>query len=181
MISRSTTTYECRPTCGGMGFFTIDYTSPPKMSGIAPCEFPKPSAGTIHVEKCLSAEKFAFSSSDDIIMSQHKPESQNAGTDPIASEFADDADMMELVGFFLAELADRIGQIDDAWQTDNRTELRQLAHQLKGAGGGYGYPVITESAAKLEKELLNEEADITALTEKVEDLLSLCRRATTGT
>jgi len=62
-----------------MGFFTIDYTSRPKMSGIAPCEFPKPSAGTIHVEKCLSAEKFAFSSSDDIIMSQHNPESQNAG------------------------------------------------------------------------------------------------------
>lgn len=111
-------------------------------------------------------------------MSEDNHESLHAGTDPIASEFADDANMMELVGFFLAELADRIGQIDDAWQTDNRTELRQLAHQLKGAGGGYGYPVITESAARLEQALLEEEADIATLAEKVEDLLSLCRRAT---
>ena len=122
----------------------------------------------------------ARNSSDDTYMSPQNPESTNADIDPLVSEFADDADMMELVGFFLAELADRTVEIERAWETDNRTELCQLAHVLKGAGGGYGYPSITESAAQLEQDLMQEEADVVTLNEKVEDLISICRRATSA-
>jgi HPt (histidine-containing phosphotransfer) domain-containing protein len=55
--------------------------------------------------------------------------------------------------------------------------LREIAHQLKGAAACYGYPSITESAAELERNLMAEEAELSALAEKVEDLLTLCRRA----
>jgi hypothetical protein len=44
-----------------------------------------------------------------------------------------------------------------------------MAHQLKGAGGGYGYPQITEAAAALEM-VVKEGADSSLLKEKFEFL-----------
>ena len=37
-------------------------------------------------------------------------------------------------------------------------KLRQLAHQMKGSGGSYGYQILTESAKKLEDEAKNRDA-----------------------
>jgi HPt (histidine-containing phosphotransfer) domain-containing protein len=37
-----------------------------------------------------------------------------------------------------------------AAQAGRREELQRLAHRLKGAGGSYGYPELTEAARGLE-------------------------------
>jgi HPt (histidine-containing phosphotransfer) domain-containing protein len=52
--------------------------------------------------------------------------------------------------------------------------LRQTAHQLKGSGGGYGYPKLSEKAATLERY-----ARFQALHEcnrALDDLRNLCAR-----
>jgi HPt (histidine-containing phosphotransfer) domain-containing protein len=70
----------------------------------------------------------------------------------------------------LTQTADRLGH---ALEANNREAIRTMAHQLKGAAGGYGFPSITASAARLEAGARTE-APLNAL---VLDLAALCRRA----
>lgn len=85
--------------------------------------------------------------------------------------------MAELIEYFLAELKEHIGRLEHAWLLGDHERLRQVAHQLKGAAGGYGFPSITHSAADLEFSLLTEQAELSHVAEKVEALISLCKRA----
>jgi HPt (histidine-containing phosphotransfer) domain-containing protein len=57
-------------------------------------------------------------------------------------------------------------------------ELRRSAHQLKGAGGGYGYPSITEVARSLETAALGGDPEAAALA--LAGLAGLCRAAARG-
>ena len=86
--------------------------------------------------------------------------------------------MAELIEYFLSELKDRVGRLEHAWMLGDHERLRQVAQQLKGAAGGYGFPTITNTAADLEFSLTSEQAEISALAEKVEALISICKRAT---
>jgi HPt (histidine-containing phosphotransfer) domain-containing protein len=114
-------------------------------------------------------------------MSSH--ENSHSGSDtpaPLRSKFAGDEDMAELVEFFVNEMQNRVAGIEAAFSSGDERRFREIAHQLKGAAACYGYPSITDSAAELESTLMAEEAELSALGEKVEDLLSLCRRAAAG-
>lgn len=94
---------------------------------------------------------------------------------PIHSTFADDPDMMELVEFFVDEIDDRVAQLDAAFHSKDSDTLKDLAHQLKGAAGGYGFQVISDAAAKVELPLKDGQA-IDTITSELNDLLSLCKR-----
>lgn len=99
--------------------------------------------------------------------------------EPLVSEFAGDPDMMELVEFFVSDLRSTVAELASAWGEGDHDKIRMLAHQLKGAGGGYGFPAITEVAGKLERAILAEgESEISGLAEKFDALIAICRRAT---
>ena len=98
-------------------------------------------------------------------------------TTPLRSDFASDATMQDLVEFFVMELGNRIGAIERAIAADDREALRTLAHQLKGAAGGYGFPSISVSAAALENLLGHDDALVSAARHEIADLVTLCRRA----
>jgi HPt (histidine-containing phosphotransfer) domain-containing protein len=66
------------------------------------------------------------------------------------SEFVDDPDMVELVELFIAGIPAQIARLEAASATGDPDAVRRLAHQLKGAAGGYGFPTITEAAGRLE-------------------------------
>jgi HPt (histidine-containing phosphotransfer) domain-containing protein len=106
--------------------------------------------------------------------------STSASADVIISDFADDPDMAELVDFFLSDLEKHVTSMANAWQEKDHDSLRSLAHQLKGAAGGYGFPTLTRAAAAVETTLLSEQAELSAIGEKVEELIGLCRRAAAG-
>lgn len=95
---------------------------------------------------------------------------------PIYSDYSTDADMLELVQEFVECLQDRVNDIENAVEADNLSDLTRLAHQLKGAGGGYGFGVISQAAAQL--EAASKAAQSTnQIREQVDELTSLCRRA----
>jgi HPt (histidine-containing phosphotransfer) domain-containing protein len=71
----------------------------------------------------------------------------------IRSAYENDPDMLEIVREFAAELPARIAKLETHLAAGEMRELQTLAHQLKGAGGGYGFPQITELAASLEAAL----------------------------
>ncbi len=106
--------------------------------------------------------------------------SSSAASNALRSEFADDPDMREIVEFFVNDLNARMDSIREAMCKDDRARLKTLAHQLKGAAGGYGFPTIGHAAGAVERELLGHEADLAAIQDKVEDLIRLCRSAIPG-
>ncbi len=94
--------------------------------------------------------------------------------DPVRSIYEDDPDMMEIVREFAAELPDRAAALESALQAGDHDQLRTLAHQLKGAGGGYGYPQITEVCGALE-QALRDGCEVAVLKERTAAACALLR------
>jgi CheY-like chemotaxis protein/HPt (histidine-containing phosphotransfer) domain-containing protein len=93
---------------------------------------------------------------------------------PLISELQD-VDVRDIVVQFVGELATRSAAIVEAEKAGDKGGLRRLAHQLKGAAGGYGFPLITEAAADVERAVQEEPA--AALHKAIDRLASLCHRA----
>ncbi len=74
-----------------------------------------------------------------------------------------------LVGDFVAELPKRISRLRSAARDGDLATTRQLSHQLKGAGGSYGFDNITLAAATVEKLCL-EDAAPKVLSRSIEQL-----------
>ena len=55
------------------------------------------------------------------------------------------------VELFVRELPQRLAAMHSALGADNLEQLRTLAHQLKGAAGGYGFPKLGEAAALVDQ------------------------------
>ena len=96
---------------------------------------------------------------------------------PIYSEFADDEEMESLVENFVEGLAASIERAQVALASNDMTVLQRVAHQLKGAAGGYGFMVITDAAASLEQAVKTKDDDVPA---KLAAVVQLCKRARAG-
>ncbi len=94
-------------------------------------------------------------------------------TGPLVSAFADDPEMQGLLGRFVGSLEARLQTLREA---PTRDAMRRLAHQLKGAAGGYGFPSITDAAAALE-QALDADAPSSEVSSLLEALTALCKRA----
>ena len=71
--------------------------------------------------------------------------------DPIRSELLrEDESFADIVLEFVDGLSDRLTKMEEALNQSDFDALRVAAHQLKGSGGGYGYPILTDHAAQLE-------------------------------
>jgi CheY-like chemotaxis protein len=68
----------------------------------------------------------------------------------IESEFADDPDFVEIIDQFVASLAEKLHSMKESLANGDFETLQRFAHQLKGAGGSYGYPGLTDAAKLLE-------------------------------
>ena len=82
--------------------------------------------------------------------------------EPIRSIFENDPAMMEIVRDFAAALPERRRSLQALLEANDLDALQVAAHQLKGAGGGYGFQPITDTAARLE-QALREGVDASAL------------------
>lgn len=65
--------------------------------------------------------------------------------------FMDDLEMNTIIDEFAQGLSEFMEQVEAAQAKKDFKELAGLAHQMKGAGGAYGYPRLTEESAELEK------------------------------
>ena len=112
------------------------------------------------------------------------PETQEANVpdssipEAISSEFADDPEMTDILDEFVAGLGDAVTAMRDALANNHHKELQSLAHQLKGAGGGYGYPQLTDAARVLEDTAKAEDAEAGRLV--LNQLGTLCRAIEAG-
>lgn len=94
----------------------------------------------------------------------------------MVSQLANDPDLLELVELFVNELPQRIAAIERGLSEENIEVVSRLAHQLKGAAGGYGFPLITDAARDLE-DAARTQTSLESLRQCVDSLADLCRRA----
>lgn len=93
----------------------------------------------------------------------------------LRSEFAGDPDMQELIRFFVSAMPDRIRSLEDSFREQRLSDLRVIAHQLKGASAGYGFRSVGDAARTLEDDL-KQARGLETIRADVEELLGLCRR-----
>ena len=62
----------------------------------------------------------------------------------------DDPELKELVALFLADLSCDLDRLTQALEKNDLASVAFLAHQLKGSSGSYGFPELSQQAARLE-------------------------------
>lgn len=100
---------------------------------------------------------------------------QSQGIAPIYSQLADDPELYNLVKLFIEEMPTRIDRLIKEFGEKNWDDLKNLAHQLRGSAGSYGFGEVTSAAGKLEHSLqhhLPEEE----IQQSLVELLNFCRR-----
>jgi len=98
-----------------------------------------------------------------------------SGSDPIQSDFAGDPQMRELIDLFVSEMPTRATRLSALFEGQQIDDLQRLAHQLKGAAGGYGFGPISEAAAELEDAIVSRE-ELDLVRSQVDQLIDLCQR-----
>ncbi len=96
----------------------------------------------------------------------------------IQSEFDDDPALVEVIDQFVADLPGRVEQMRAALANGYFQELGRLAHQLKGAGGSYGYPILSDIDKRLEDAA--EACDIEGATLAIKELAELTQSVVAG-
>lgn len=99
-----------------------------------------------------------------------------ATPNPVRSELADDPDFHELLEEFGAALPQRREALLEAHRGGAYDVLRSRAHQLKGAGGGFGFPRLSELAADL--ELACAAGDPSRIAQSLEQIVGYMNRIT---
>lgn len=93
---------------------------------------------------------------------------------------SNDAELIDLIDFFISDLQVRVGSIEKAWGEGQYDDLRAIVHQLKVAVTGQGYSDITRISVELETLLMSEDPDIGVISERTQALMALCRQVSLG-
>ncbi len=100
------------------------------------------------------------------------------------SEYADDPDMAELITEYVESFPGTVTLIKQTLQERSFGDLGRIAHQLKGSGGGYGFPSISDAAARLEADVkstsIASDAQQINILKSVEELISILEIARAG-
>ena len=95
------------------------------------------------------------------------------------SSLADDPDLGELVEMYVDEMPERIQSLQSVLAAEDWNELSRAAHQIKGAGGSYGFDQLTPLAFALE-QATREPNSPAAIRAACDALVDACGRTRAG-
>ena len=96
----------------------------------------------------------------------------------IYSELADEVELVEIIDEFVAGLSEQVRVMREELKHGQYEDLRRLAHQLKGAGGSYGYAKLSEVARGLEQAAKDEDHEAAELA--LAEVSEVCQAAAAG-
>jgi len=102
------------------------------------------------------------------------PRTDDPRTEILRSTLAD-TDVMPFLPAFVSDMPALVGKLAALLDQQDLEELRQTVHQLKGAGGLYGFMPLTDAATTLEDRLLAGEP-IETVAAGIEEFIDLIRR-----
>lgn len=100
--------------------------------------------------------------------------------EPLVSELADDPDMAPLIVDFIRDLAETSQRLKTHLETGDLAEIRRIGHQMKGAGAGYGYPLLTDVGGALERAVDADGGLTLNVRQQAQVFLEYCQRAVLG-
>ncbi|MFI4915954.1 MAG: Hpt domain-containing protein [Phycisphaerales bacterium JB060] len=102
------------------------------------------------------------------------------GPEPLLSVYENDPEMAEIVACFVSEMPERRSELAMAVDRGDVTHAARIAHQLKGAVGGYGFESLGQIAAATEhavRDLADAgDSSVAALRAAASSLLAACER-----
>jgi len=116
------------------------------------------------------------SGDDTVALAGRRADSEIGHAENLVSQLADEPGMAPLVDKFLNNLGPKVSHMTEYLSTNRLADLAALAHQLKGTGGGYGFPSISNAASRVEQHAKTS-TDLEQLQLAVAELTGLCRQA----
>ncbi len=110
-----------------------------------------------------------------LVMCENHPNPEKKIVSDLVKE---DSDFAHIVLEFVEGLSSRLTRMEEALRDSDLETLRVAAHQLKGSGGGYGYPILTDRAAKL--EIHAKAGELQQCIDAMQDLRNICSRVVVG-
>jgi CheY-like chemotaxis protein/HPt (histidine-containing phosphotransfer) domain-containing protein len=98
------------------------------------------------------------------------PVAASQKTREVVSTFDNDPVMAEVLPEFIANLPEEVASLIALLDAGNLTDLQDAVHQLKGAGGSYGFQGLTDVAAVAERSIMAG-ASIETIKSQVESLV----------
>ena len=92
----------------------------------------------------------------------------------LRSTLENEPSLQKLLIKFVSRLPERVAAFQSLLDDENLENLRQAVHQLKGAAGGYGFPQVTELAAKAEHTIRNGDP-VAAVRAEIDTLIEVVR------
>lgn len=84
-----------------------------------------------------------------------------------------DPDLEDLIPGFLQNRANDVESLRDLVKRRDYAAIRLIGHSMKGAGGGYGFDLITDYGSRIEAAAVDEDGKtITDTVEQLADYLS---------
>jgi HPt (histidine-containing phosphotransfer) domain-containing protein len=102
------------------------------------------------------------------------PDLTHSTNPPIRSQFANDLDFQDLLVEFAQAISERRQLFAELHSAGSFDELERQAHQLKGAGGGYGFPQVSVASGELERACRAKDA--AGIDRCLAELLDVLRR-----
>ncbi len=96
---------------------------------------------------------------------------------PIYSTFHDESEMIAIVREYVKALPVRVQSMRDALRDKEIETLQTVAHGLHGSGGGFGFMIVSEISAKIEK-IAGQGDEFDAIEGHLEDLSRVVERIT---
>ena len=96
----------------------------------------------------------------------------------ISTLYEHEPELVDLVHLYIAKLPAIVDELAQEIHNKNWAKVKSKSHDMKGTGGGYGYPQITEIAKKIEACVLKQ--DYEQLPALVDGLFVLLKRIQLG-
>ena len=93
----------------------------------------------------------------------------------IRSDLTGEPEVQQFLGDFIRHLPQAVGRLCALMRRENLAELREVLHQLKGTGGLYGFPQITD-AAEAAQNRVDQEQSLNDIAGQVQALVEIIRR-----
>jgi HPt (histidine-containing phosphotransfer) domain-containing protein len=93
----------------------------------------------------------------------------------LQSTLKSDPRVARVLDRFVGRLPQRVTELRGALEEGDLELLRQSVHNLKGAGSGYGFKMLSEQSAKTE-ETLKSDVTLDEVRRQVEELIGLIER-----
>ena len=104
----------------------------------------------------------------------------SADREMVYSSLSDEEDMLPLIEEFVNSLAPLALRLRRANSDQDLDTIGQLCQNLKGAGAGYGFAAITDTARYAVESLGRADRDIEGVRKSVNELVQVLRRARAG-